>query len=132
MFLRVKGISCQVKFVDVLLNDQGFPVNSEYIRIQVDFTSLSGSLRSIRQRTSFFILTFIKTTDLSFSSLVRSGRETAPHPNAKPEAHGANGLKILENAQLLCEMPLQTGEANPWFGQLPLSRATDHIDSRVM
>lgn len=46
--------------------------------------------------------------------------------------HYWNGLNIFENAQLLCEMPLQVGEAKPWFGQLPLSRATDHIESRVM
>jgi hypothetical protein len=59
-----------------------------------------------------------------------------PHPAIAfkrfGDDHGPNGLSIFEKAQLLCEMPLQTGEANPWFGQLPLSRATDHIESRVM
>ena len=39
---------------------------------------------------------------------------------------------MFEKAQLLCEMPLQTGEAKPCPAQLPLSRATDHIESRVM
>jgi len=43
-----------------------------------------------------------------------------------------NTLKIFENAQLLCAIPLQTGDAKPCPAQLPLSRATDHIESRVM
>src|SRR6185369_9749938 len=46
--------------------------------------------------------------------------------------HGPNGLRIFAKAQLLCEMPLHEGEAKPWLGQLPLSRATDQYESRVM
>src|SRR5262245_49780915 len=36
------------------------------------------------------------------------------------------------NWKLLCETPLQTGEANPWFAHVPLSRVSDQYASRLM
>jgi hypothetical protein len=38
---------------------------------------------------------------------------------------------VLENWKLVCVMPLHVGEAKPWFGHPPLSRATDQIARRV-
>src|SRR5258708_7721426 len=73
----------------------------------------------------------VSVVDSGHRHLTASARRGSRFPKQRSRLY-LNGSKLCENWKLFCVMPLHVGEAKPWLGHPPLSRANDQNDNRVM